>query len=285
MKYTEYAPAPPLGDVVNCFWSIEQDPGGAPGAVQDRSVPDGSLELVLHLGDPMLRQPLEGRPERESRSILIGQVTRPYLVVAGASTRMLGVRFFPQTGFLILGGAPAAEFNDRSVELESFLPRAARPPLARIGEAATTAEAIRLLEGWCLERLRTLSPRGSDRCFARACDVILRARGTVDIGTVAASLGIGNRYLERLFIERSGISPKLFARIIRFQQALGSLAHPGRRKLAVVAQDAGYFDQAHFIRDFRRFTGLAPREFLKERHPFTGPFADPANRSHLYNFR
>lgn len=284
MKYTEYRPARQLRTVINCFWSIEPDPEDLPAATWDRTVPDGSLELVLHLAEPMIRKPLHGEAAPESRCILIGQMTEPYLVAADGPARMLGVRFFPHTGYRFLDG-PVAGFNDRSVDLDSILPRAARLPLERIGETRRTHDAIRILEDWCMERLRVHSPSAGDRYFSFACRTILHGRGAVAIGDLARELGISNRYLERLFLERGGISPKLFARIIRFQYALGFLSSRERPALAAIAQEAGYFDQSHFVREFRGFAGVAPRDFARELHPYTGHFADPANSSYLYNFR
>jgi AraC-like DNA-binding protein len=284
MKYKEYQPARPLRTVINCFWSIEQDPEDLPSGSWDRTVPDGSLELVLHLADPMIRKPLHGEAAPESRCILIGQMTEPYLVGANGPARMLGVRFFPHTGYRFLDG-PVAGFNDRSVDLDSILPRGARLPLERIGDTGRTRGAIRILEGWCMDRLHVHSLSTRDRYFSFACRTILHGRGAIAIGDLSRQLGISNRYLERLFLDRGGISPKLFARIIRFQHALGFLSSREPPGLAAIAQEAGYFDQSHFVREFRRFAGVAPREFAREQHPYTGHFADPANSSYLYNFR
>lgn len=284
MKYAEYPPAKPLRHAINCFWFIEQDLEDTSSGDWDRTVPDGSLEFVLHLADPMVRKPLHGPPVAESRSILIGQMTEPYLIGARRPARMLGVRFFPHTGFLFLDG-PVAACNDQSADLDSILSQSARLPVERIGNTDRIEDAIHIIESWCLQRLREHSPSPRDRYFSYACRTILRHRGALTIGSLVRELGISNRYLERLFLERSGISPKLFARIIRFQHALGFLSSRTPPGPSAIAHDTGYCDQSHFIREFRRFTGLTPREFAKERHPFTGHFADPANSSYLYNFR
>lgn len=283
MKYREYPPIAPLGNCINCFWSLEPAPGETPHPAWDRTVPDGSLEIVLHLGEPMRRKPLHGDAAQESRAVLIGQTTEPYLIAPAGRTRMLGLRFFPHAGFRFLDG-PVAPFNDRSMDLDAILPRGARLPVEEAGNADTIPAAIRILENWCLRRLGDRRPNVRDDYFSYACRMLLRNRGSISIAALGRELGISNRYLERLFLERSGISPKLFARIIRFQHALGFMAN-GTRPLAAVAQETGHFDQPHFIREFRRFTGLAPREFAEEQHPFTGHFAEPANSSYLYNFR
>ncbi len=284
MKYLEYAPAESLKHFVNCFWSIESDPGETQHGAWDRTVPDGSLELVLHLGDPMRRKPLHGAAERESRGVLIGQTTQPYLIAPTGATRMLGVRFFPQTGFLFLDG-PVVRFNDLSTDIDAALPLGQRIPLEQIGNAQGIRDAIGVLERWCLKRLAVFSPRRSDDRFAHACEMILRHRGAASIAALSGQLGVSNRHLEKIFIERSGISPKLLARMIRFQHTLGHLAMRSHATLTSLAQETGHFDQSHFIREFRRFTGLSPREFMREQHPFTQHFAEPDNRSYLYNFR
>lgn len=268
---------------INCFWSIEPGAEEPSPNAWDRTVPDGSLEFVLHLADPMLRKAVHGDPERENRVILIGQTTQPYLISPAGQTRMLGVRFFPHTGFLFVDG-PVAPFNDLSVDADAIFPRRLRLPIEHISNARSIPGAIRILEHWCLRRLRTVSQDRRDGLFSQACRTILRGKGAVAIGNLARELGTGNRHLESIFLERSGISPKLFARIIRFQYALGKLAD-APPSLAAVAQETGHFDQSHFIREFRRFSGLAPLAFMREQHPFTQHFAEPSNSSHLYNFR
>lgn len=284
MQYVEYAPAAPLKHFINCFWSIESGAGETPSGSWDRTVPDGSLEFVLHLADPMLRKPLHGEAEQESRGILIGQTTRPYLIAPAGRTRMIGVRFFPQTGFLFLDG-PVAPFNDLAVDIDAILPHGKRLPIEQIGNAASIRDAIGILERSCVKRLTGVSLHRSDQLFSHACDVILRCKGSASIAGLSSSLGIGNRHLEKIFLERSGISPKLFTRVIRFQHALGRLTARTSPTLASLAHETGHADQSHFIREFRRFTGLSPRAFVREQHPFTQHFAEPANRSHLYNFR
>jgi AraC-like DNA-binding protein len=190
------------------------------------------------------------------------------------------MRCFPHTGFLFVDG-PVLPYNDQSVDLEAILPRAARLPFERIANAPDISEAVRVLEHWCMKRLAARPVTTADRRFAYACVRILRGLGMPSISSISRDSGIGTRQLERLFRSRAGIPPKLFARIIRFQHALGHLDRGSG--LAALAQRTGHFDQAHFIREFRRFAGVTPREFGREQHPWTRHFAEPGNRSYLYN--
>lgn len=281
MQYSEYLPAEPLRPYINSFWWLES--GGEPEPLWDRTLPDGCLEMVLHLADPMLRRDLDARPERESRAILIGQTTRPYLFAATGNVRMLGVRFFPHTASLWLG-AEIAQFNDQSVDLVSILPAAERPPIAAIENAGSPRNAVGLLEKHFLRQFGRAGPGRQEAYIRHACGAILRSGGAASISALSRDLGISNRYLERLFVRKVGVSPKFFARVIRFQRIFAALSGDVFPPLTELAQRAGYFDQSHFIRDFRALSGLTPGKFLRERHPMSGHFIEPGNRSYLYNF-
>ncbi|MBC8082760.1 MAG: AraC family transcriptional regulator [Hymenobacter sp.] len=96
-------------------------------------------------------------------------------------------------------------------------------------------------------------------------------------------LGISGRYLERLFGQAVGVSPKYFCRIIRFQQTFRWLERTD--SLTAVAATCGYYDQAHFIRDFRHFTGTTPSAFRRASGPISTAFLAETSSSYLYNFR
>lgn len=89
-------------------------------------------------------------------------------------------------------------------------------------------------------------------------------KGVVSIGALAADTGWSERHLTRVFIERTGLAPKLYARLTRFHAVLAAQARLPQASLSALALDGGYFDQAHFIRDCREFTGAAPRAFLAD---------------------
>jgi transcriptional regulator GlxA family with amidase domain len=96
-----------------------------------------------------------------------------------------------------------------------------------------------------------------------AVEEMLRAGGLVEIGDVAAGVGLSPRQFERRFRAEVGLPPKLFCRIQRFQRIFQAL-ESGPAKWADVAVDCGYYDQAHLIRDFRAFAGETPVELMAE---------------------
>jgi AraC-like DNA-binding protein len=92
-------------------------------------------------------------------------------------------------------------------------------------------------------------------------------RGRLDIGALAGELGCSRKHLIAQFREQVGLPPKTVARILRFRGVLESLERANGTRLAEVAQECGYYDQAHLNRDFREFAGITPTEFLDRRLP------------------
>ena len=97
--------------------------------------------------------------------------------------------------------------------------------------------------------------------FAAAKAAIEADGGKTAVQTVSRDAAISSRSLDRLFQRLLGFSPKFFARIVRFQKALRILMENASTTLAEVSADCGYFDQSHFVKDFRRFTGGVPRGY------------------------
>jgi AraC-like DNA-binding protein len=103
-----------------------------------------------------------------------------------------------------------------------------------------------------------------DAAVGAALATIERSAGRVRVIELAREAGIGVRQLERRFRDRVGLSPKRLATIVRFQRAFGAIAAGRDATLTEIAHDSGYFDQSHFIRDFRRLAGCSPSRFFRD---------------------
>ena len=172
------------------------------------------------------------------------------------ATRSVLVRFTPQGAACF--GVPASELAGRSVALDDILgPSRARDILARLDAAAEPAQAIAVIE-WLLLAL----PFASDRIVERAVAMIRAGTGEErQVVAIARSLAISERQLERRFLARVGMSPKRFASLRRFERVVQIAATS--RSLTDAAVQAGYYDQPHFNRDFRRLAGMTPRAWLQ----------------------
>ncbi|MBO6830035.1 helix-turn-helix domain-containing protein [Allomuricauda sp.] len=104
---------------------------------------------------------------------------------------------------------------------------------------------------------------------------LLSSGHSISIDALSESLCISNRGLQKLFKKHIGMSPSYYRKIIRFNKAVRLLSMNSESSLTQISYACGYFDQAHFIKDFREFGGLSPSEFLRYK----------ANRSDFYNYR
>lgn len=216
------------------------------------SIPRPEVRLVVRFG-PSARGGLDvhafGVRQRVHRKLLRGgHRTVTARLHLGASEAVLG--------------APASVLAGRIVSLEELWGDAAAQRLCdRLAGARDTVDAAAVLEGAIAGRLAVgVRRRARARLALDAADRLTSA----GVGAVAADLGVSERHLRRVFRETVGVSPKAFARLARFHRALRAAREDPRAGWASIAADAGYYDQAHLIADFRAITGATPRAFLGE---------------------
>jgi transcriptional regulator GlxA family with amidase domain len=105
---------------------------------------------------------------------------------------------------------------------------------------------------------------------------LVENRGQVPVEDLADSASLSPRQFRRICLERTGITPKRLARVLRFRQALAYVDRERPADWAQVALDCGYYDQAHLINEFREFSGLAPGEFAASPHFTNSPAPAPS---------
>jgi AraC-like DNA-binding protein len=234
--------APPqLDHWVDALWLFEGQ-GGA-----HRVLPDGCIDFLVDL--------------ESGKGSVAGPMTRAEVVELPPGTRVFGVRFRPGAAALLLE-APASELLDQHVALEDVASRQVAALAERLAEAPTQAARIAVLEAL----LYGGSPRSRafDARVHRAAELIQRAHGAISVHAAAAACGVSERQLERLFGERVGVGPKLYARIARMRRA-AALAQSYGGTQAQLAALAGYADEPHLLREFRALTGLTPHGLRTER--------------------
>jgi AraC-like DNA-binding protein len=138
---------------------------------------------------------------------------------------------------------------------------ATRRLCGRLADARDAADAAALLESAIAERLAIANGRRAHAQLALdAADRLSRA----NVNAVAVDLGLSERHLRRVFHETVGVSPKAFAKVMRFRRALRVARDGGRANWTSIAAAAGYYGQAHLIAEFRAIAGVTPRALLRE---------------------
>lgn len=265
MNYRELAPTSALQGLVRCYWTLEGDAHSEPEPI----FPDGSPELVFHCGAPFARLAADASWQRQPRSFLAGQLTRPIQLQPARAAGVLGVRFHPWGAFPFLGFAQR-EGADCCIATGDLWGRAGRELEQRVLEAGSTGERVFAIERFLLG---LLGQRESNPAVRAAVSAIFAGSGMVSLDQLTRAGGRGGRQLERLFAREVGVGPKMLARIVRFQRALRVYREEGAWIFAAI--EAGYCDQPHLVRDFRQFAGAPPaasaaREYALARHFLLG---------------
>jgi len=253
MRYQEVAPPPPLDALIHCFWFLE---GQADEPSPQTIVPDGRTEIVLHLGDPFAAVGADGIARPQARALFAGQLTGPFHLVPGRSADVVGIRFHPAAGRALIG-VPLHEMSDEVVPLELVAPGLAGALAGALASARDASARVAALTGVLIRVVRS-----EPSALVGAAVRLLGSARPLRIKSLGATLGVTPRTLERRVREEVGLSPALLRSVLRFQRVFRRLERAPAGSWAGVAASAGYFDQAHLIRDFRRFAGAPPSAFL-----------------------
>ena len=268
MQYQEFRPAEPLAKYVKCFWMLENESTNS--LSQERLLPDGCTEIVFHLADPFNQHNADGTTERQPPAMLVGQMRRHLLIQPTGRIHVLGVRFWPGGAYPFLS-LPQDEIADRVVALEAVWGGITGQLQSRIAEAGTATDRVRQVETILVARLNQF--RRHDEAALQAIALILRAGGCLSIDALAQEMGINSRKLDRTFNTRVGLSPKTLCRIVRFQKVFKLIERQtGSPDWAQIALDCGYYDQSHFIKEFKAFAGKEPTSYLAEQNAMSDHF-------------
>ncbi len=256
MKPKIFEPNNELTEFVKCYWTLEADKEDTP--VKNTIVPDGTMKLIFHYGDTYKHHPSNGDIITLPKCFLIGQLTKPYVVEPLGITGTFVVRFHPN-GFLPFATIPIKEIENTAVPLSELFGEEGEKIGNSILNANSTIDRINLIEHFLLKHLTDKKTIGN--VMKSAIETILDANGQFSVNEYSLHNNINRRQLTRKFATTIGLSPKQLAKTIRIQATLKKLLSNKVVKLTDLAYENEYFDQAHFIKEFKEFTGLTPKEF------------------------
>jgi AraC-like DNA-binding protein len=256
MQYQQHTPAPPLHAYVDRFWACSDTPRHS----RERILPTGTFELVVNLVEDEIRvfdRDDEASIIRYSGAVISGPYERFFAIDPAQHVSFLGIHFKP-AGASRFFGFSAAELTSRHITLEELGGSAARSLRDRLCTATTTSARFRILEDFLLRRFVAEPLHPSVRAALATID-----HTDHSIREVVRAVGLSHRRFVELFTRAVGLTPKLYSRVQRFQEAT-HLAANQRRGWSDIAATLGYFDQAHLCRDFVEFSGLTPTAYRQE---------------------
>jgi AraC-like DNA-binding protein len=253
IRLATYPPAAPLAIFVDYYWIVEWNMGERAPEVQ-RVLPYPNAHLVFDRGQSAIHGVVRGAFERK---------------VAGVG-RVLGVRFKPG-GLRPFIDHPVSRLADHTMPFDDVLRVRAIEAEQRVLDGAGDADMVGAAEAMLLAVLP--APDARALVAAQAVHAAAAADGPTSVAALCAQTGIEERALQRLFSNYVGVSPKWVIQRYRLQEASWRLARPGPVDLADLATGLGFFDQAHFTRDFTKLVGTSPLEYWKSQQgpPQEGP--------------
>lgn len=257
MKLRQIPPPDALKNHIRYFWVFE-------GAEQ--AIPAGSFKAIAD-GCPGLifQHPDKGVMFQNSKRLppafVYGTATRYAEICLEETFSTIGIFFFPQALPAVFG-INAGELTDTCMDLELIARRQQYPLVEQLAEAPSAHHRIAILSDF-LYLLLQQNSCFEDTAMQHAVNRIVQAKGSVSLKELQEQLQISERSFERKFKQYVGVTPKLFARINRFQASLHQLRQNDFLKLSDVAYLNDYADQSHFIRSFREFAGLSPNQYQK----------------------
>jgi AraC-like DNA-binding protein len=254
------APGPILRPFVTQLWATEEVDLRSGVSARERVLPTGSMHLAFRLSEPLRLFDHDGDPVGRcvGHAVVGGARSSSYLRDTSTPTLSVGAQLKPGVADLLFG-VPAGALCERHTKLEELWGRAAEEEaLARLEEASDPARRLDILEAMLTARLPRV--RGVHPAVALALARFSTATD-VPVRTVVEETGYCHRRFITLFRESVGLTPKVYARVLRFQRALARLAAKPSPRTVELALDAGYSDQPHFSREFRDLTGLTPAQY------------------------
>ena len=275
MPHLHVIPAPPLSRFVELLWYYQEPP--KPHA-KERLMPDGCVSFIINLAQDQTRlydADDVSKVTTFGAASLSGPQSRSFVIDTDEQTCVVGVSF-RAGGTVPFLGLPSDELFNQHLDLEDLWGLRARELRERVLSAPTPRAKLRVVELALLDR--AAGRFDGQPVVEYAVRNFLVRPAAVKIAEVSSQTGFSTRRFIELFKQHVGMTPKLFCRVRRFQTVLRLITSGKPVNWTGVALDGGYFDQAHFIDDFRAFSGINPAKYLADykdfpRHPNHLPVA------------
>ncbi|MEN7547591.1 AraC family transcriptional regulator [Rapidithrix thailandica] len=262
MNYQKYKPGKLLSEYVDCYWA---------GSIYDQSIsgrgesfvliPDGVIELAFNFGDG-ITETLDSRKEVITGSYISGirkyspQMTLPcYLNLFCVRFKLGGIYPFFQVPMNLL--------TNTYSKPDEFLGKEYGELEERMYEASDNLERVALIERYLLKKLRASSQEDH---FVKDCSDLLFQDTSLRVSQLGDLFGTTYKTIERKFKKAIGVRPSELIKIKRINNAIHSIYSSQSSTLTEVAYTCGYYDQSHFIREFKQVTTHTPREFVQKQY-------------------
>lgn len=257
MKFKIIHPSHPLSQYIKYYWVMEAETLAE--TVRERIIPTGNIELMFHFRNSFICEK-DHHISLQPRSHVCGISSSFFDVATNGDCGVIAVTFYPW-GACNFFNLHLSEIEDTCVDLRDIFHSGIRSVEERICSAPSIGRKVSIIEEFLLNKLKPA--KHTDFSLIQSCiHMINTERGQCRTQHLARELSVSSKSLERKFSAFVGKTPKQFSRIVRFQEIIRCMSSLKNTNMTDLAYENGYYDQAHFIKDFKTLSGYTPSEFL-----------------------
>lgn len=266
VSYQEFSPSAALQPYIDCYWTLSLGGSAAEMSPEQYCLPLGTQDLIFMLNKDRYETVIEGKRHIMPSALVGGMYQVPVGWTAPCDTRIFAIRMKPEC-MLELFRVPVSVLFNEFTAMDAFFGKSGAELTEQMREAAGTGDRIKVAETFLQAYLRD---RKCERNYVlEATQLIRRSAGNISLDDLSHQLYVSTRQLQRSFKDAMGASPKTYMRIVRFANAYDYVQQTyDSLNWAALSYHFGYSDQAHFIRDFKQFTGKAPTVVVEEKTAF-----------------
>jgi AraC-like DNA-binding protein len=248
-RYQEYLPTKSLESFVACYWTV--DFNASETNKLHRVIPDGCVDIIFNLRSPSFSK----------GAFVSGLMTKFEVITLSQDYSLFGIRFFLDTVQHFLR-YPVSEFIGNHVFLEEIWGNEGLFLMENIISSTQISEIIEKVE-FKLMKFFLLNEIKTDRLLQTSMHYMYAHQGTISLRSLSEKLHYSERHIRRTFQKELGVSPKELLNIIRFQSLLQELYIVPQSCFTDIAVKYGYYDQPHFIKNFKSLYGIVPSKIFR----------------------
>lgn len=257
--FDSYEPSEELKPYIYNYWVVKKD--NIPKPVTNKILSDGSSGFVMNFSNPYSIELNEKKIFCKEKIIFTGVTKHPHFVTFENNIDAIGIRF-SVAGAYAFFEKDISFYTDKVTEIKDDSFWSIKKLYTKIQNEESIEKKIEYLEEFLLHQINKSKKKNAVWVFD-FIDAIYNSKGNINIQELCNEFGISQRLCERKFNEQVGISPKLYSRIVRIRNVRDSLSSLDVNSLTNVSYDNGFFDQTHFIREFKSFMNETPGSYLK----------------------
>ena len=250
-----------------------------------RPVPSGFVSIIIQYGENLTVYDSNLKNPCQYNAFVVGlyPLTEPTYVKLHNNLKSVLIIFKPG-GFSRLFNYNTSDIKSQVVDLELLIGQELQFILEQLYKASFTYQRFVIIEDFLLKQLK--KNKVKLLYSKKVIEEIFNKSGNIRISGLCEQLGTSKKNLERNFLKEVGVGPKEFTKIIRFNNLYNFLKHSDCKEISDIIYRLGYYDQPHFINEFKSVTGYTPTEFVQNRPAITGItdrlfiLCDPSN---IYN--